>query len=213
MASRAVSISTGAQTPDLRSAAQVAKPSAPGSITSSTIASYAWARAIQSACSPSGATSVAFPFSVKPRRTSAAILGSSSTTSTFIRTGCLVRCERKVKARTAAASHLFHHALLRWPRMSGLHPTRRRYDMRARLTKLAAALAALTALAVGGSAIASAGSKANPPAPPALTQTQQDVTSSADGDTVQQGDQSAPDTGQASEASTEQASEASASEG
>ena len=85
--------------------------------------------------------------------------------------------------------------------------------MRARLTKLTAALAALTALAVGGSAIASAGSKANPPAPPALTQTQQDVTSSVDGDNVQQGDQSAPDTGQAPEASTEQASESGRSDG
>jgi hypothetical protein len=78
--------------------------------------------------------------------------------------------------------------------------------MRARLTKVAAALAAVTALAVGGSAIASAGSKANPPALPAVTQPQQDTTTSVDGDNVQQGDQSAPDTAQAPEAvSTEQA--------
>jgi hypothetical protein len=77
--------------------------------------------------------------------------------------------------------------------------------MRARFTKLAAALAALAALAVGGSAIASAGSKANAPAPPAVTQPQQDVTSSVDGDNVQQGDQSAPDTAQPSETATEQA--------
>jgi hypothetical protein len=74
--------------------------------------------------------------------------------------------------------------------------------MRARFTKVAAALAALAALAVGGSAIASAGSKANPPA---VTQTQPDVTSSVDGDNVQQGDQSAPDTAQPSETATEQA--------
>src|SRR4051812_17907149 len=96
-------------------------------------------------------------------------------------------------ATRCRASHLFHHAFLRLLRMSDLHPTRRRYDMRARLTKVAVALAAVTALAVGGSAIASAGSKANPPAPPAVTQTQPatqpqpDATTSVDGDNVQQG--------------------------
>src|SRR5438309_934632 len=44
-------------------------------------------------------------------------------------------------------SHLFHTGLLRWLRMSDLHPTRRRNDMRTRLTKGAAALVAIAALA------------------------------------------------------------------
>lgn len=52
--------------------------------------------------------------------------------------------------------------------------------MRARLTKIGAAIAALAALAVGGSALASAAQKGSPP-PPAATQ-------------VQQGDQATPDT-------------------
>jgi len=95
-------------------------------------------------------------------------------------------------------SHLFHTGLLRWLRMSDLNPTRRRNDMRTRLTKTAAALVAVAALAVGGATLASAGSKANPPAPPAA--------SSVDGDNVQQGDQSAPDSAsQASETAGEQA--------
>jgi hypothetical protein len=77
--------------------------------------------------------------------------------------------------------------------------------MGARLTKLGVALAALAALAVGGSAYVSAGTKAAPPAqPPAATQSQQGDQSApdnsaeapsgaADTDNVQQGDQSAPD--------------------
>src|SRR5438309_6397628 len=84
------------------------------------------------------------------------------------------------------------------------NPTRRRNDMRTRLTKLAAALVASAALAVGGSTLASAGSKANPPAPPAASQSQQEAAPSIDGDNVQQGDQSAPDSaGQASESAGE----------
>jgi hypothetical protein len=78
--------------------------------------------------------------------------------------------------------------------------------MRTRLTKLAVALAAVAALAVGGSTLASAGSKPNVPAPPAATQSQQDAGSSVDADNIQQGDQSAPDTtDQASETASEQA--------
>jgi hypothetical protein len=77
--------------------------------------------------------------------------------------------------------------------------------MRTRSTKLAAALAAIAALAVGGATLASAGSKANPPAPPVASQSQQETAPSVDGDNVQQGDQSAPDvTGHASEAAGEQ---------
>jgi len=59
--------------------------------------------------------------------------------------------------------------------------------MRNRLTKIAAGLAALAALALGGSAIAGAGGKDNtPPAPPATSQTQE-PSSAVDGDNVQQG--------------------------
>ena len=75
--------------------------------------------------------------------------------------------------------------------------------MRTRLTKLAAALAAIAALAVGGATLAPAGS--NPPAPPVASQTQQEPAPSVDGDNVQQGDQSAPDvTGHASNAAGDQ---------
>src|SRR5207302_5903352 len=105
------------------------------------------------------------------------------------------------------ASHIcFTSASYRGLRMSDVNTTRRRNDMRERLTKIAAAVTALAALAVGGATLASAGSKANPPAPPAASQSQQEAASSVDGDNVQQGDQSAPDnTGQASETAGEQA--------
>ena len=69
--------------------------------------------------------------------------------------------------------------------------------MRARLTKLLAGLTAVTALAVGGAALAGAANNSSPPAPPAA---------SAPGDTAQQGDQTVPDTGSASESSLESAS-------
>jgi hypothetical protein len=86
--------------------------------------------------------------------------------------------------------------------------------MRTGLTKLAAALAALTALAVGGSTLASAGSKANPAPPPAAVQNQQEAAPSADGDNVQQGDQSAPETrGEQEGSESEQAGESASDDG
>lgn len=63
--------------------------------------------------------------------------------------------------------------------------------MHARMTKLAAAVAAFAALAIGGSVYASAAHKASPPAAPAVSQTQQG--SSSETADVQQGDQTAPD--------------------
>jgi hypothetical protein len=66
--------------------------------------------------------------------------------------------------------------------------------VRKRLIKLGVALAAISALAVGGSALASASQKASTPSTPAVTQEQQGEQSQAvDTDNVQQGDQSAPD--------------------
>ena len=73
-----------------------------------------------------------------------------------------------------------------------------------RLTKLGAVLAALTAFAFGGAALAGAAGKANPPSPPAAAQSQ-------DGDTLQQGDQTSPDTGSATEKSGEAPAAAEAS--
>jgi hypothetical protein len=84
-----------------------------------------------------------------------------------------------------------------------LAPNLKEDDMRSRLTKLAAGLVAVAALAVGGATLASAGSKANPPV---ASQSQQEAAPSVDGDKVQQGDQSTLDTaGQASETAGEQA--------
>ncbi len=68
--------------------------------------------------------------------------------------------------------------------------------MRTRITKLVAGLAVLGALAVGGATFASASSKAPPVSPPVAA---------VDGDTLQQGDQTAPDTGTAAEQSSESA--------
>jgi len=73
-----------------------------------------------------------------------------------------------------------------------------------RLTKIGAALAAVAALAVGGSAIAGAAQK-SAPKKPAVSQSNEPVT--PDTDNVQQGDQSAPDTGSASEQASESASD------
>jgi hypothetical protein len=70
-----------------------------------------------------------------------------------------------------------------------MYQTRRRNDMRSRVTRLGAALAALAALAVGGSALASAaGGSGSPPAkaPAAVTKE-----SAADTDSIQ--DQSGKD--------------------
>lgn len=84
--------------------------------------------------------------------------------------------------------------------------------MRARISKLMAGLMALAALAFGGAALASAGSKQSPAAPP-TTAVQ---TSGVDGDQLQEGDQSAPDAAAgeqsdpAQESATEQADSASA---
>jgi hypothetical protein len=80
-------------------------------------------------------------------------------------------------------------------------PKPRRNDMRSRLTKLGAALAALAALAVGGSALASAsGSSSSPAKAPAAVVKQQvppgadaeGTDSAADTDSIQ--DQSGADT-------------------
>lgn len=65
-----------------------------------------------------------------------------------------------------------------------------------RLTKLGASIAALTALATGGAAIAGAAGNPNPPTSPPAVQP-------LDGDSVQQGDQSSPDTGSGMETSGE----------
>jgi hypothetical protein len=99
---------------------------------------------------------------------------------------------------------------------------RKEYDMR-RLSKLAAVVTALGALAFGGSALAGAAGKANPPSPPAATQPRAPVAQPKapavappqDGDTVQQGDQSSPDTGSPAETAGEAsaASEASSESG
>jgi hypothetical protein len=76
--------------------------------------------------------------------------------------------------------------------------------MPARLTKLFAGLAAVAALAVGGSALAGAANSPTPASPPAV---------SAPADTTKQGDQTAPDTdGAASEPSSESASSESSTE-
>jgi len=86
--------------------------------------------------------------------------------------------------------------------------------MRARLTKLAAAVTAVAALAVGGSALAGAAQKGSPSTPPAASQSQQEVAPSVDGDTVQQGDQSALDSASEQAGSeSEQASESGPSGG
>jgi hypothetical protein len=99
--------------------------------------------------------------------------------------------------------------------------------MRARLTKLGAALAALAALALGGSALATAAHKTTPPAPP-VTQTQgnqvapdtsaeapantaEAQSGAADTDNVQQGDQTGND--QADPQSEQAGSESGPSDG
>lgn len=94
--------------------------------------------------------------------------------------------------------------------MSDQHQYEGGNDMRARLMKVAAAVAALGALAVGGSTLASAGSKQAPPSPPAAVAEKPSVElqQGADTDTLQQGDQSAADTaseaaGSESESSSE----------
>ena len=89
--------------------------------------------------------------------------------------------------------------------------------MHKRLTRLAASLAALAALAFGGSALASAAQKSHTSSPPPATATQPaDQTAAdnpagsqagaADTDNIQQGDQAGSDTAdQAEQASSETA--------
>ena len=81
--------------------------------------------------------------------------------------------------------------------------------MRARLTKVGVAVTALAALAVGGSQLASASSKAKPAAPVVS----QEVTA-PDNDNLQQGDQTSPDVAgsEAAASESESASSESASE-
>jgi hypothetical protein len=78
--------------------------------------------------------------------------------------------------------------------------------MRSRLTKVASALTLVAALAVGGATFASASSKAPSKAPPAVLKA---PASAGDGDSIQQGDQSAPDVPGATEGSSESSSESS----
>jgi hypothetical protein len=81
--------------------------------------------------------------------------------------------------------------------------------MRARLTKFGVALAAIAALAVGGSAYVSAAGKNAPPQPPPAVQSepvQSEQGAAADTDNVQQGDQSAPDNSAEAQGEGDQAS-------
>src|SRR4051812_11702615 len=84
--------------PSTRSRRQVSKPSIPGKTTSSTIASYPVERAMSSASSPVPAMSTVSPSSVRPRRISAAIFTSSSTTKTCM--GKTIDAEDEEKMRS-----------------------------------------------------------------------------------------------------------------
>jgi hypothetical protein len=75
--------------------------------------------------------------------------------------------------------------------------------MRTRITKVAAGLTAVAALAIGGATFASAASKTPPAKAPPVA---------VDRDNVRQGDQKAPDSGTASEQSKESASDEAAGE-
>lgn len=79
--------------------------------------------------------------------------------------------------------------------------------MRSRIVKLLAALSAVAALAVGGSTLASAGSKASqqPVKQPAAQNTAKQP--AGDGDQIQQGDQSTPDTTASEQSGSESTSE------
>ena len=74
---------------------QAAKPSMPGSMTSSTIAAYGRARAIHSASSPQAATSAECPSSCRPRRSSPASLGLVLDNSSRITGHCGFRGQRR----------------------------------------------------------------------------------------------------------------------
>jgi len=87
--------------------------------------------------------------------------------------------------------------------------------MRTRFTKLIAGLGVVAAIAVGGATFASAAKKAPPPTPPAAATPAAAATTPAapvDGDTLQQGDQTAPDTGTAPEQTAEAATSETGSE-
>ena len=107
--------------------------------------------------------------------------------------------------------------------------------MRNRLTKIGAGIAAIAALAFGGSALASAAQKAHQTTPPAPITQQQgsqsapdanatsgnaaetpdnpaEPQSATDGDNVQQGDQTSPDTASSTDQSSEQAGESASAE-
>ena len=76
-----------------------------------------------------------------------------------------------------------------------------------RLTKIGAGIAAVAALALGGSALASAAqSHQAKPAPV------QQSNAAQDGDNVQEGDQTAPDTAGSADQSSEQANESTSAE-
>src|SRR5947209_4944605 len=78
--SRAVSISIGDRIPLDRSRRATARPSSPGSIMSRTIASRGRFCPFSKPLRPSWATSTECPSLARPRRSSSAILASSSTT-------------------------------------------------------------------------------------------------------------------------------------
>lgn len=80
--------------------------------------------------------------------------------------------------------------------------------MRNRLMKLGVMIGALAAMAVGGSAIATAAQKGSPATPPIVAPAVPDTATAADGDTLQQGDQAGPETADsAKEAAGETAAE------
>src|SRR5258707_8359182 len=84
--------------------------------------------------------------------------------------------------------------------------------MKGRLQKTGAAIAALAALAVGGSALASAAQSKGSSTPPPVVQPadpqSENASGAADGDNIQQGDQTGADAADAqSEAAGEQSSE------
>lgn len=84
--------------------------------------------------------------------------------------------------------------------------------MRNRLTRIGAGLAAVAALAFGGSALASAAQKVHQTTPPAPAAQPVELQSAVDGDNVQQGDQTSPDAASGTEQSSEQAGEGAAAE-
>jgi hypothetical protein len=89
-------------------------------------------------------------------------------------------------------SHRFHLALLPWLSHVRIEQDEGG-DMRKRLTKVGVTIAALAALAVGGSAVAGAAQNSGPAKAKAPAASQSSEPAVPDTDNVQQGDQSAPD--------------------